>query len=319
MYVYNVAALDPRRTPQADEHNNKVLAGPVLGIEVTVPALAGRCSLGNIDPQHLGGDTSRAAIDAALTWPLPPLNATLATVRPDADSIGAMALLSMRAEAHTGYDDHWVDTVYALSSGRTVMGVAAWDRATLISRTDREASGPWPGPRPIGGPEDLLRETTALEAMCMDHTLTMAERVVRMRDWLLSGKFEGMAGYQARALAEAQAALADLDVQVRGGVAVVTGAHRLAMSIGYRHAPVVVATNPRFRWQGGPEHVKHTVARWNTMTVGMDWDRMLAELQSADPGWGGSASIVGSPQGIASRLTTEQVVEIVARHAEPGE
>lgn len=305
MYTYTVAALDPRRTPQAEEHNNRVLAGPVLGIEVTIPDLAARCSLGNIDPQHLGGggDTSRAAIDAALTWPLPPTGVTLATVRPDADSIGAMAILTIRRE-HGG---DWQAPAGTL------------DRCAAIARADKEAQGPWPGLRPIGRPEDLLRETTALEGMCMDHTLALEERVARMRGWLLSGEFEGIAGYQERALVEARAALADLDVQVRDGIAVVVGTHRLAMSIGYRCAPVVVATNPAFRWQGGEPHVKHTVARWSSSAVAVDWAGMLDALQGVEPGWGGSASIVGSPQGIASRLTTDQVVEIVARHAEPGE
>ena len=40
----------------------------------------------------------------------------------------------------------------------------------------------------------------------------------------------------------------------------------------------------------------------------------LAELAALEPGWGGSPTIGGSPQGVSSLLTTEQVVEVVARH-----
>ncbi len=100
MATYRFATLDPRNVPAATETNEKVFSRdcgiclhssgqldgetcrycggtgrvslPVLGIEVTVPALAARCSLGNIDPQHSGGDTSRAAIEDAMRCELPP-------------------------------------------------------------------------------------------------------------------------------------------------------------------------------------------------------------------------------------------------------
>lgn len=317
MHYYTYDTLDPRRAPAAEAHNDHVLAAPVLGVEVTVPALAERCTLGNMDPQHLGGDASRCAMDEALTWPLPPTDSILATVRPDADSIGAMAVLALRKEA--GMDgsgeDLW-DMPYRLrTTGYLVQGgTGMMERGKLVAAADKEASGPWPGPRPIDSAHNLLRPTTAVEAMCADHRLTMTERVTRMRDWLLSGDFTGQAGYQARAEAEAEQALASLDARVCDGAAVVVGAHRLAMSIGYRLAPVVVATNPAFSWQGGPAHVKHTIARWNTVAVDMDWAGVLVALQSREAGWGGSSSIVGSPQGIGSDLTTGEVVQIVTKN-----
>ncbi|MFC3986853.1 hypothetical protein, partial [Streptosporangium jomthongense] len=87
--IYTFATLDPRPTDSARTANDALLAKEVLGVEVTVPVLADRCTAGNLDPQHLGGDAATAAIEAALTWPLPPAHTTLATVRPDADSVGA--------------------------------------------------------------------------------------------------------------------------------------------------------------------------------------------------------------------------------------
>ena len=44
--------LDPRKTPEAQVNNNALLNEQTLGIEVTIPELADRCKLGNIDPQH---------------------------------------------------------------------------------------------------------------------------------------------------------------------------------------------------------------------------------------------------------------------------
>jgi len=64
--AYKFAILDPRPIPAAIEANDKVFAsGPVYGVEVTVPALAKRCTF-NLDPQHTGGDASRAAIEYAV-------------------------------------------------------------------------------------------------------------------------------------------------------------------------------------------------------------------------------------------------------------
>ena len=94
---YRFALLDPRNTPDARAANDSVFAlGPVLGIEVTIPGLADRCALGNIDPQHSGSDATRTAIEEAMTWPVPSVGSVLATIRPDLDAFGAMALLMSR-------------------------------------------------------------------------------------------------------------------------------------------------------------------------------------------------------------------------------
>lgn len=83
--IYRFASL----CPHLRGVGNEALLGPMtLGIEVTVPALAARCGLRNIDPQHTGGDPQHAAIEVCLEAPLPPDGATLVTIRPDLDSVG---------------------------------------------------------------------------------------------------------------------------------------------------------------------------------------------------------------------------------------
>jgi hypothetical protein len=295
--MYTYISLHPRATA-AD-----VPAG-TLGVEVTARHLAEACDLGNIDPQHLGGDASTASIEAAMTWPLPPEGATLATVRADADSLGAMAVLTLRAKGLP------IDPA----------------RVQVIADADKEASGPWPGPRPAPAPEDLVGPATPVMHLAADYARPLPDRVEQLACWLMNADAddscdEEIGEYAARALDEARDALAGLQVDTHGSVAVVVGSHRLAFALGYRHAPVVVATNPAFRFSGGEPHVKHTVARWNSATLpGMDWNGMVGRLNAADPAvtetarWGGSTSIVGSPQGISSGLTTEDVADIVAAH-----
>lgn len=293
--MYTYITLNPRAT-SADVPAN------TLGVEVTARHLAEACSLGNIDPQHLGKDVSTAAIEAAMTWPLPSKGATLATVRADADSLGAMAVLSLRAKGLP------IDAA----------------RLKLIADADKETSGPWPGPRPAPAPEDLVGSATPVMHLAADYARPLPARVEALAAWLLDADEsaaapEEIGEYAARALDEAREALAGLQAIEHDPVAVVVGNHRLAFAIGYRHAPIVVATNPEFRFSGGEPHLKHTVARWNSTTLpGMDWNGLVDRLNAADPAvtetarWGGSTSIVGSPQGISSGLTTEDVADIVA-------
>ncbi len=143
--MYNFKLFDPRPVPAAIATNDQIFAqGPVLGIEVTVPVLAQRCELGNIDPQHTGGDTSTAAIEVALEWPLPPEGAMLATVRADLDSVGAMAVLAMRAEGQITMfleDEILGDEELSL-------------RIAAVAAADKSKTEEWQGPRPLPTPED---------------------------------------------------------------------------------------------------------------------------------------------------------------------
>lgn len=288
----SIISLNPRDIPAGVE---LLRAQPVLGLEITEAPLAEACSLGNIDPQHLGGDASTAAIEAALTHPLPPAGAAMAVLRPDADALGAAAVLLIRQDG-------------------AELDAGAVARVRQIAEADKEATGPWPGPRPSGSADSLLRATSALEAACMEHRRPVEEKIAAVRGWILTGRLDGEQEILERLRAEAQQAVDESKVvRVQNGIAIVTGTHRLTTPLGYRHAPVVVATNPAFRWQGGPAHRKHNVARWNSSQP-MGWAEMLDELRSREPGWGGSSSICGSPQGVGSTLTQEEVAAIVARH-----
>lgn len=301
--MYHYATLDPRNTPD----NDHVLGdgSTVLGIEVTVPALATRCGLGNCDPQHLGGDAGTAAIEAALEWPLPPRGATLATVRTDADALGAMAVLTLRAQ---GVD------LAEVGDSRML------ERVSAIAAADKEATGPWPGRLRVGSASALARldGTGAGEAVAviadrvMDCTHPLARRVGHMHHWLRVGEVPGGEEIRGRLLDEAQEALAELTVlpdEAVDSVILVQGSHRLALSLGYHYGPVVVAFNPAFRFQGGEPHRKFTIARWNS-AVPMAWDRLREQLQQREPGWGGSSSIMGSPQGVSSGLMPDEVMDL---------
>ncbi|HEY4483461.1 MAG TPA: hypothetical protein VI953_04790, partial [Candidatus Paceibacterota bacterium] len=212
---------------------------------------------------------------------------------------------------------------------------ASWDqilhriaeRITLVARADKAARGGWPGVRPLPTtenpwPEDsdgqgTARPLAAIGAAIADHKLPIEERVAVMREWLLTG--EEPLGYRGRTEAERAELVAALEsgaIEVSlvadGRIAVVESTHRAASMVGYMRAPVIVARNPTFRMAGGEPHVKFTVGTFEPDFA--DIKSALTELASLEEGWGGSPTVGGSKQGVASTLTTDEVVRVVTKH-----
>lgn len=280
--MYQYATFQMGRSEEANQANQKLAnQGNLFGIEVTIPALAALCTLGNLDPQH-GEQTNMAACVAALTCELPPAGATLVTVRPDADSIAAMAVLERRANLVKVKEE----IVHAIGEG------------------DCTPNGPW-----VRNYRPPLVFSQA-SALAMDH-IPLHSRVTRMYGVLGGG--HGL----LPEVGPNDYANIDAHLNETGTIAVALAdgpGKKGACGAGYRLAPVVVALNEAFSLRGETPHRKFTVARWNATHVPMDWAEMLQELQALEPGWGGSSSICGSPQGKGSTLTLEQVVAIVERH-----
>lgn len=288
MYKYATFRLG---ASEEANHANQELAssGELYGVEVTIPALAKLCALGNLDPQHTGGQTNQAACTAALTCELPPDGAILVTVRPDADSIAAMAVLLLRSEGHT--------TETIVSSGLL----------DEIATGDCAPDGPWV--------QDYTPPSgfAAANSIAMDFRKGLDARVNVIANALIGAVLlatptpNDYSQITVTTAANGQIAVALADGPAGKG----------ACGAGYRYAPVVVTLNEQFTLNPREvaPHRKYTVARWNATHVPMDWDGMLEELQAVEPGWGGGgASICGSTQNQASPMGLEQVIEIVARH-----
>ena len=288
--MYNFVQLDPRTIPASVEANEAIFAsGPVLGIEVTIPALAARCGMGNFDHHGPEDDADTpSASEQALTAELPPNGATLATVRCDADSVTAMAIFASRLGSRT------VDPAIVAAVGR-------FDRL---------------GPS-AGRPADAV---LAITRRAGDHKIPLAERVAWVQAVLSSTADQAEI---ARLVAErdkefeAARAASELRMEAGGRVAVVESTHRFATNLGYEEATIVVAFNPTmavdFQDASKGTYRKFTVCRYDGHTP-VDLPAALAELQSLEPGWGGRGDIFGSPQGVSSTLSVDKVVEVVARH-----
>ncbi len=306
--------FDPR--PQGVDANEAIFAlGKVFGVEVTVPALASRCD-SNIDPQHTAEKFKMhvepsAAIEVAFNLELDSARfeedqIVLATVRADLDSIGSMVIIAEQI------------------AGRDIASMKA--RAMLIAQADKFARGGWhkstlPSMSNLWPEESASAESSselaAIAAAIADFKVSLDTRVEWMKSWLLTG--EEPDGYRDRVENERQdliKALESGDVKIsqtyNNKVVVVTTTHRAATLIGYASAPVVVALNPEFRFQGSDPHRKFTVCQFTADYV--DLESVLSELSALENGWGGSPTIGGSPQGVSSKLTVQQVAETVIKH-----
>jgi len=98
-----------------------------------------------------------------------------------------------------------------------------------------------------------------------------------------------------------------------------------ATNLGYTQAPIVVAFNPEFGFGNAPKVKKYTIAQYKNGYV--DLNAVKEELNVAERevlgeeindndfvSWGGSPTIIGSPQGFSSKLTMDEVSEIVKKH-----
>ncbi len=332
--------LDPRPIPVAESANSALLGPNTIGIEVTIPTLATRCGRGNIDPQHTGGDETKTAIEIACeqvescfegrpccgggwdSYYCPECDggqqpsysperrwsdAVLVTVRPDLDSVGAMAVYSLAVQ------------------GKSL--APAMKRIQMVATADKFARGGYPGPKPLptrdnpwdesSATAESSRPLAAIAAAVMDFKVPLADRVVTMEKWLLTG--DEPAQYRPQVEKERldmitamEAGQIKSETRSDGRIAVVESTHRAATSVGYSLAPVVVALNPSFKQGPSEPYKKFTICAFEAKFA--DIKSALAELETLEAGWGGSPTIGGSPQGVSSVLTIDQVVEVVAKY-----
>lgn len=295
---YPCHLLLPRRLPGAEDVNAPLLGPETLGVEVTEPELAVRCGLGNLDPQHGGGGPGRCAIEAALTWPLPDASARLVTLRPDADAFGAMALLRHR------------------KAGGEI-GTDVLCRVEAVIEGDTFQHGDWQDWRQrVGEPAKLLtaddaimmpEDYRAVTSLCLEDRL-VEDRVHAVGEWLATGQLPSRARDQARAFAERLASAwseGRVNIELIGGgqIAHLRSSVPGALSLAYRLAPVIVAE------QEVRGVRKVTICQFSAGHV--DLKAVADLLNDLESGWGGSDTLIGSPQGTGSMLALSDIVPCV--------
>ncbi|EKD29398.1 MAG: hypothetical protein ACD_78C00422G0001 [uncultured bacterium (gcode 4)] len=276
--------LDPRPNAENPEVH--------FGVEITIPGYA---NITNLD-HHRSEDTNEtpSSAEQALTCNLPNSGINIATVRPDADSMTAMAVLHLRMN-NIAFDEILVQEV---------------------GRFDR--FGPSAG--------EMNNPVSAIWELASDFSKTMEVRVLLISR-ILTGKMlekeiEEIASKRAQKLEDARKNSSIELYEVNGfKIAFVESSHRFATNLGYELAPVVIAKNPvmpvDFKDPSKGTYIKYTICRYdNNIPCDILW--VLKELQTLESGWGGRWDIIGSPQGVSSILSVDTIVEIVQKHVKNG-
>lgn len=293
---FNYVILDPR-SEEIPDYN--------LGIEITIPKLV-KEEIENIDPQH--GDNPNletSAIKEALEYDLNklPENLTIATLKPDADSIGAMAVLELR-KAGIEPDKDLIQYISKFDS-------YGFKRAKELY------------------PEIEVRqkELTAASQKCLNRTDSIEDKVKWMKK-ILTGRLdwseiEEINANWEKQKEEAKKAL-KIEPIIKEKAILVTGNHPQAFAVGYEQAGIVAAYNPEFTrpWVKDDKPTKKwTIARYSEAEdINIEWlketlNKMEKEFsgKNYDPSktWGGPKNLVASPQGYTSAIPKDQILELI--------
>lgn len=314
------------RTDESDaarKHNERLLGKWTLGIEVTDPVLAKRCGFGNIDPQHKkGGVGVSSAIEQALICPLPPSGSTLVTVRPDKDSFGAMAILTLRADGRQAQID---------------LPLISWIGA-MDSVGFHNAREQYPELYELVGNDNV---TGAIQVITRSPELrwSLEDRIEAISRILVgempSKQINDIAAmrYVNRPVEEYQYVMCGPMV----GFITAPGKYHRARDWGNRRFPVAVVFDPEYRDETQEQDDDNPYPRWTLVRQMGVFDRRgfeeaINEAEAEARGisvealseiscrWGGPRNIVTSPkgQGHETKLTDEAILAIVREHAESG-
>ena len=169
------------------------------------------------------------------------------------------------------------------------------------------------------GMKVLSKGVNGIARKACDHRLSLAERVEWVQKVLeeTHNPAELVKLLEEREVElEAARKASELTLHASERIAAVVSTHRFATNLGYENAQVVIAMNPAMPVDPKDPvkgtYRKFTVCRYDSHTP-CDLPSALKEFQALEVGWGGRGDIFGSPQGVSSTLTLEQVLEVVAR------
>jgi hypothetical protein len=269
----------------------------LIGIEVTNSELQNFLHF-NIDPQHEIFPQNISCIEKILelkdelyTLKQNFEKICIITIRPDSDSIGSFALLDLIFNNQLkNKNDILINT-------------------KRIGSYDQHGRDNWKeNIKPIFSlPPSLL-------TMIADHTLNISEKVSNVKQFLLTGKFKTYNFYSDIAYKKNKIAIdkTNIDIIIQKKLAYVESSYRGAISKGYKYCPVVIAKNPHYIFGLGNNKIngiKYTIAQYNENYI--DLNKILNRILELETGWGGSKTIIGSPQDRSSVLTKTDIIDIM--------
>jgi hypothetical protein len=277
-----------------------------IGFEITNPVLSAMVDL-NIDPQHqeINNDKTKITCVENLIDVLPELekqledkNLWLIFLKTDLDSIAAAAVLEMHLAGDL--------MLYSQDAQERIKNIANYDRHGRI----------WSPKDELDEPSDYnkFKIPRGLFMLISGWKNTLGYKIQTMKDWITLGTFDNIDVYNEMAINNFKEALSSskIDVIIPEKLVFVRSNKRGACGIGYSIAPIVIAMNPSFRFGFGDSRVygrKWAIAQCDRGFISMS--EILRTMLEMEPGWGGSETIIGSPQEVPSKIPREETIEIV--------
>lgn len=142
------------------------------------------------------------------------------------------------------------------------------------------------------------------------------DKINLTKTWILDGTFKGICKFNKLADKKFKQALfnSKIEIILPKKLVFVKSINRGACGIGYKYAPITIALNPSYRF--GINNSRTYGKKWIIAQQNddyLDMSSILNSLQNIETGWGGSPSIIGSPQDKPSKITKDEIVEIVTQ------
>lgn len=285
-----------------------------LGIEITTKGFEGL----NLD-HHKEGDTQEtpSAIEQAFQLDLEKIpqevlegKKKIATVRPDSDSLGAMAVLMLKIENEKNKKENKKENII---DEKLVKAIGLLDRMgpgvfknkgkELLGLNDEEF-------------EKIDKLCRVANYFVKSTSIPLEEKVLFMKN-LLKGEIspkeiEKIYEEDKNDLEKAKAE-SKIEIINNGRAVFIESTAKRSMEIGYEYAPIVIVYNPNFQWPDGHLTPKYSIARYDKY-VKFDLKGLLEELKKKNPKWGGLENIIGSPQGEDPQIEPEEMKKLVEKY-----
>ena len=294
----NVCELDKEleKIKSISGGRNKIL----IGLEITIPEISKKLTY-NIDPQHhlkiwLDNKESNVTCLEKFRNFLPRVNEMTGKelhvffLKPDLDSISAAAVLDIYLDNPT-----WI---LQEDISERIQAIADYDKHGRICNK-------------------LLHSPKIPRGLFMyvaGWKNSIYDKISITKTWILDGTFKDISKFNRIADRKFKQSLfnSKTEIIIPKKLVFIKSINRGACGLGYRYAPVTVALNPSYRFGIDDSRIygkKWIIAQQSNGFINMSG--ILEELSKIEPGWGGSPSIIGSPQDRPSKILKDDIIDIV--------
>lgn len=310
MYI-NPAMINPKTKENVCEgeisklKNLKEQGYSIIGLEMTVPDLAKICDK-NIDPQHTDKRADQSCVKEVVEK-APELlgwykgkdsdKIAFATNRVDLDSIAAYVMADKYLKGEEVKNNSYIEAINA---------------------HDAFQGAKWDGPKPIEQAFNPENKTGALASSIKVFMVT-PKNIEDVKGFIETGQVDEGIMNNYRTVQQGiidRVHSGEIKTEVVGGIAYVETTLPCATSIGYAQAPVVVAVNPAMKLgpQGEPFR-KVSICQHEPGYA--DLNAIKETLNAQEPGWGGSPTFIGSPQGVSSNIPFQDIKKLIYANLTP--